>query len=154
MSLFAKADVIAASVAAAVCGGLFVFLATAALLVQGPAPGQPIGANLSALGTFWPGYTVMPGVHVVGGGGSFCYNNADHSIEMELLLGRRLLGFNVDPLAVNTEQEYHEEIRSVVVERDHYTLGQETTRREPKFGSCVTWIGHACDTQRARFGSR
>lgn len=105
------------------------FSRTAALLVQGPAPGQPIGANLSALGRFWPGYTVMPGVHVVGRGGSFRYNNADHSIEMGLLLGRRLLGFNVDLLAVNTEQEYQEEIRSVVVERDHYTLGQEATRR-------------------------
>ncbi|CAN5260142.1 NAD(P)/FAD-dependent oxidoreductase [soil metagenome] len=61
----------------------------------------------------------IPGAHVVGRGGTHRYNNADHSIEMGLLLGRHLLGNNVDYMAVNTEQEYHEEIRSSMG-RDHY----------------------------------
>jgi protoporphyrinogen oxidase len=51
------------------------------------------------------------GIHTVGRGGTFRYNNADHSIEMGLLLGRRLLGENLDHMTVNTEAEYHEEIR-------------------------------------------
>lgn len=52
-----------------------------------------------------------PGLHTVGRGGTFRYNNADHSIEMGLLLARRLLGENVDHMIVNTEAEYHEEKR-------------------------------------------
>jgi protoporphyrinogen oxidase len=62
------------------------------------------------------------GVHIVGRGGTFRYNNADHSIEMGLLLGRRIIGHEVDHLAVNTEQEYQEEIRSPRIERDHYEV--------------------------------
>ncbi len=62
------------------------------------------------------------GVHIVGRGGTFRYNNADHSIEMGLLLGRRLLGENVDHLAVNTEQEYQEEVRAGEPARDHFKL--------------------------------
>jgi protoporphyrinogen oxidase len=65
----------------------------------------------------------MPGLHVVGRGGSFRYNNADHSIEMGLLLGRRLLGYAVDHMAVNTELEYHEIKRGDEIGRDHYTVG-------------------------------
>lgn len=52
-----------------------------------------------------------PGIHIVGRGGTFRYNNADHSIEMGLLLARKLLGNDVDHLTVNTEAEYHEEKR-------------------------------------------
>ena len=52
------------------------------------------------------------GIHIVGRGGTFRYNNADHSIEMGLILARKLLGYNVDHMMVNTEPEYHEEIRS------------------------------------------
>ena len=48
------------------------------------------------------------GLHIVGRGGTFRYNNADHSIEMGLLLAQKLLGYNVDHLAVNTEPEYQE----------------------------------------------
>mgnify|MGYP000973373647 CR=1 FL=1 len=62
----------------------------------------------------------LEGLAVVGRGGAFRYNNADHSIEMGLLLGRRIMGYGVDHMAVNTEQEYHEEIRSQDLERDHY----------------------------------
>lgn len=62
------------------------------------------------------------GLHVVGRGGAFRYNNADHSIEMGLLLARRLLGYDVDPLDVNTEAEYQEEVRQPTPSRDHYVL--------------------------------
>jgi len=51
------------------------------------------------------------GLHTVGRGGTFRYNNADHSIEMGLKLARKLLGDEVDHLDVNVEQEYHEEKR-------------------------------------------
>lgn len=71
------------------------------------------------------------GMHVVGRGGTFRYNNADHSIEMGLLLGRRILGYDVDPLEVNSEPEYHEEIRSARIERDHYKLKQDGSLRNP-----------------------
>jgi protoporphyrinogen oxidase len=53
----------------------------------------------------------LPGLHIVGRGGTFRYNNADHSIEMGLLLAKRILGEERDPMSVNTEQEYQEEIR-------------------------------------------
>ena len=64
----------------------------------------------------------LEGVHIVGRGGTFRYNNADHSIEMGLLLGRRILGQAVDHLAVNTEQEYQEEIRPGDMQRDHFKI--------------------------------
>jgi protoporphyrinogen oxidase len=51
------------------------------------------------------------GLHTVGRGGTFRYNNADHSIEMGLTLAHRLLGKSVDHLLVNTQAEYHEEKR-------------------------------------------
>ncbi len=50
------------------------------------------------------------GLHVLGRGGAFRYNNADHSIEMGQLLAKRLLGEDTDHMSVNTKQEYHEEI--------------------------------------------
>lgn len=62
------------------------------------------------------------GLHIVGRGGAFRYNNADHSIEMGLLLGRRILGYDVDPLEVNTEAEYQEVVRSERIARDHYEI--------------------------------
>jgi protoporphyrinogen oxidase len=74
-------------------------------------------AKLSTIRTFLAGFG---GVHIVGRGGTFRYNNADHSIEMGLLLGRRLLGHAVDHLEVNTEQEYQEEITAPQPGRDHY----------------------------------
>lgn len=50
----------------------------------------------------------LEGIHIVGRGGTFRYNNSDHSIEMGLLLGQKLLGQDIDPLAVNTESTYQE----------------------------------------------
>lgn len=60
------------------------------------------------------------GLHIAGRGGSFRYNNSDHSIEMGLLLGRKLLGYPVDHMAVNTESTYHEEKNLSGPQRDHY----------------------------------
>lgn len=71
------------------------------------------------------------GVHIVGRGGTFRYNNADHSIEMGLLLGRRILGDDVDPLDVNTEQEYQEVIRPDDKHRVQYELKPSKTERTP-----------------------
>ena len=71
----------------------------------------------------------MKGVFVVGRGGSFRYNNADHSIEMGLMLGRRLLGDNIDHMEVNTEQEYHEIKESESISRDHYTFSDKPKRK-------------------------
>jgi protoporphyrinogen oxidase len=51
------------------------------------------------------------GLHIVGRGGTFRYNNADHSIEMGQLLAKKLLGDATDHMSVNTSAEYHEEIR-------------------------------------------
>ena len=51
------------------------------------------------------------GLHTVGRSGTFRYNNADHSIEMGLMLARRLRGEDIDHMLVNTEAEYHEEKR-------------------------------------------
>jgi len=64
--------------------------------------------NVDKLYAFVHGH---PGLHVVGRGGTFRYNNADHSVEMGRLLGKRLLGEATDHISVNTEKEYHEEIR-------------------------------------------
>jgi hypothetical protein len=58
VKLFATFDTIAFVVASASIAALIMFLATAALLVAGPAPGQPLGPHLSGFSTFWPGYSV------------------------------------------------------------------------------------------------
>jgi protoporphyrinogen oxidase len=60
------------------------------------------------------------GLYIVGRGGTHRYNNADHSIEMGLLLGRHLLGYEVDYLAVNTEPDYQEVISGTEAGRDTY----------------------------------
>ena len=60
------------------------------------------------------------GLHIAGRGGSFRYNNSDHSIEMGLMLARKLLGYPVDHMAVNTESTYHEEKNLSGPQRDHY----------------------------------
>ena len=60
------------------------------------------------------------GLHIAGRGGSFRYNNSDHSIEMGLMLGRKILGYPVDHMAVNTESTYHEEKNLSGPQRDHY----------------------------------
>jgi len=53
----------------------------------------------------------FPNLSIVGRGGTFRYNNADHSIETGLLAARNILGEAVDVDGVNSEQEYLEERR-------------------------------------------
>lgn len=65
------------------------------------------------------------GLHIVGRGGTHRYNNADHSIEMGLLLGRKILGYEVDHMDVNTEPEYHEIKTSSNLKRDCYIVAEE-----------------------------
>ena len=50
-------------------------------------------------------------ISIAGRGGTFRHNNADHSVEMGILVGRNLLGESHDVDAVNLEDEYHEEKR-------------------------------------------
>ncbi len=65
------------------------------------------------------------GLHIVGRGGTHRYNNADHSIEMGLLLGRKILGYEVDYMGVNTEPEYHEIKTARDPKRDFYKVEEE-----------------------------
>jgi len=65
------------------------------------------------------------GLHVVGRGGTHRYNNADHSIEMGLLLGRKILGYDVNYMDVNTEPEYHEIKSSKDPQRDYYKVEEK-----------------------------
>jgi len=67
------------------------------------------------------------GLHIVGRGGTHRYNNADHSIEMGLLLGRHILGYDVDYLAVNTEPDYQEVISGKEAKRDAYQVESDST---------------------------
>jgi protoporphyrinogen oxidase len=53
----------------------------------------------------------FPNLSIVGRGGTFRYNNADHAIETGLLAARNILGDSVDVDSVNSEQEYLEERR-------------------------------------------
>jgi protoporphyrinogen oxidase len=88
-------------------------------------------AYKSKIATIMDYLTGFQGAHVVVRGGTFRYNNADHSIEMGLMLGRRLLGADIDPLAVNTEPEYQEIKQHTVPRRDHYQLaGAKQSRVE------------------------
>ena len=74
--------------------------------------------KLNVINAFLGGFE---GLHIIGRGGTFRYNNADHSIEMGLLLGRKMLGYNVDHLAVNTDPEYQEIKRGDSLQRDHFS---------------------------------
>lgn len=47
-------------------------------------------------------------LQIIGRGGTFQYNNMDHSILTGLYAARNILGANYDVLGINTEQEYHE----------------------------------------------
>ena len=53
----------------------------------------------------------FPNLNIVGRGGTFRYNNTDHSIETGLLAARSILGEAVDVDSVNSESEYLEERR-------------------------------------------
>jgi hypothetical protein len=49
-----------------------------------------------------------------------------------LLLGRKLLGYDVDYLAVNTESEYQEIRRGDSIQRDHFTDSASSSGNQPK----------------------
>ncbi|MBB1163323.1 FAD-dependent oxidoreductase [Aquariibacter albus] len=71
----------------------------------------------------------LPGLHILGRSGTFRYNNADHSVEMGLLLAQRMLGARLDHLAVNTEPTYQEIVRpGEEPARDRFQLGQPAAR--------------------------
>jgi predicted P-loop ATPase/GTPase len=71
----------------------------------------------------------LKGIHIVGRGGTFRYNNSDHSIEMGLLLGQKLLGHNIDHMTVNTENNYHEIKSCQEPARDSYVSSKAILRR-------------------------
>lgn len=58
LSLFARLDIVAFTIAVAVVAAAAMFVATVALILAGAAPGQEVGPNLSSMATFWPGYSV------------------------------------------------------------------------------------------------
>jgi len=80
-------------------------------------------------GTIKQALQAYEGLHIVGRGGTFRYNNSDHSIEMGLLLAQKLSGRDVDHLAVNLEQEYHEMRTSEGLQRDRFV---KKTRETPE----------------------
>lgn len=80
------------------------------------------GDKIKVINDFLAGFE---GLHIVGRGGTHRYNNADHSIEMGLLLGRKILGYDVDYMEVNTEPEYHEIKSSKDPARDYYKVEEE-----------------------------
>jgi protoporphyrinogen oxidase len=72
------------------------------------------------------------GLHIVGRGGTFRYNNADHSVEMGQLLAKKLLGEGTDHMSVNTEQDYHEEIKLSLATAEKQAKDGYTIRRAAK----------------------
>lgn len=58
LALFARIDTLAMTLSAGAVIGLVMLLATVVLVLKGPQPNYPVGANLSALATFMPGYAV------------------------------------------------------------------------------------------------
>ena len=80
------------------------------------------------------------GLHIVGRTGTFRYNNADHSIEMGLLLAQKILGYDVDHMSVNTEPEYHEIKQSDKRPRDH-RLRREAPARLGDEGAATRQTG-------------
>jgi len=63
-------------------------------------------------------------LQLVGRNGMHKYNNQDHSMMAALLAARNLLGERWDPWKVNTDAEYHEEVRE-----DHDTAARATPQR-------------------------
>ncbi|NNM20036.1 MAG: NAD(P)-binding protein [Gammaproteobacteria bacterium] len=73
--------------------------------------------NIATINDF---LATFEGLNICGRGGIFRYNNADHSIEMGLMLGQKLLGYDIDHMAVNTEDDYQEIIGENEAKRDKY----------------------------------
>ena len=84
--------------------GAFAFRAPQAY----PVYGLDYGQHLKKIKNYIAG---IRNLQIIGRGGTFRYNNSDHSIEMGLLAARNLLGGRHRIDAVNEEQEYLEEKR-------------------------------------------
>jgi len=67
---------------------------------------------------------VATNLQLVGRNGMHKYNNQDHSMMAALLAARNILGESWDPWKVNTDAEYHEEVRD-----DHDDAGRATPKR-------------------------
>ncbi|MGH2771526.1 MAG: NAD(P)/FAD-dependent oxidoreductase [Actinomycetota bacterium] len=65
----------------------------------------------------------LPNLQLSGRNGMHKYNNQDHSMMTALLAARNILGEDWDPWKVNTDAEYHEEVRE-----DHDTSGRMIPR--------------------------
>lgn len=99
--LFAKLDAVAFTIATGCVAAVAMFMATAILLLNGPAPGQSsIGAHLIAFRTYWPGFSVSwPGAFIgafyafwVGSLAGFClalFWNFTHVVMLGLAALRR-----------------------------------------------------------------
>jgi protoporphyrinogen oxidase len=68
--------------------------------------------------------SVATNLQLVGRNGMHKYNNQDHSMMASLLAARNILGETWDPWKVNTDAEYHEEVRD-----DADQAGRMTARR-------------------------
>ena len=88
-----------------VIGG-FTLRATKAYPVYGMGYEEPLGKMKDYIRS-------IENLQYIGRGGSFRYNNTDHSIETGLLAAKNILGENYDLEAVNADQEYHEEKKKV-----------------------------------------
>tara|TARA_R110002072_G_scaffold83915_1_gene190219 strand:+ start:8434 stop:8784 length:351 start_codon:yes stop_codon:yes gene_type:complete len=65
-AVFAKMDVPAMTFSAGILGSLVLFLATAVLLLQSVPADYPVGAHLSALADYLPGYNVSWSGTIIG----------------------------------------------------------------------------------------
>ena len=83
-----------------VIGG-FTLRATKAYPVYGMGYEEPLGKMKDYINS-------IENLQFIGRGGSFRYNNTDHSIETGLLAAKNILGGNYDLDGVNADQEYHE----------------------------------------------
>jgi protoporphyrinogen oxidase len=94
-----------------VIGG-FVVRATKAYPVYGMGYEQP----LKLMKDYIAG---IENLQYIGRGGSFRYNNTDHSIETGMLAAKNILGEHHDLEAVNADEEYHEIKRERVAAGAH-----------------------------------
>ncbi|MEX1176914.1 MAG: NAD(P)/FAD-dependent oxidoreductase [Nitriliruptor sp.] len=74
-----------------------------------PVYDEHYAANVEAIRVWLD--EAVPNLQTVGRNGMHKYNNQDHSMMAALLAARNLLGEDWDPWKVNTDAEYHEEVR-------------------------------------------
>ncbi|MGH9846484.1 MAG: hypothetical protein ACREEM_47915, partial [Blastocatellia bacterium] len=67
----------------------------------------------------------LPNLHLIGRNGQHRYNNQDHSMLTGVYAARNIAGADYDVWSVNTEMEYHEEVRGEKAE--NATAGDRLT---------------------------